>query len=106
MSYIIFAEISSTALRSRTIGLMITFINVISTVIKIIIPYMSNPDNGSWRGKTGFFFGGFGFLSVIWSYFCLSETTRRTFEELDILFHQRVPARQFASHNVDIVRDA
>ncbi|KAJ5113635.1 general substrate transporter [Penicillium angulare] len=102
MAYIIFAEISSTALRSRTIGLTITFTNVVSTVINIIIPYMLNPNNGNWRGKTGFFFGGFGFLSVIWSYFCLPETKGRTFEELDILFHQRVPARRFADHPVNI----
>lgn len=102
MAYIIFAEVSSTALRSRTIGLTITCTNVLSTIVNIIIPYMLNPDDGNWRGKTGFFFGGFGVLSFVWSYYCLPESKGRTFEELDILFHQRVPARRFASYSVDL----
>ena len=69
MAYIVFAEVSSTALKSKTIGITIAWTNVLSTIINIIIPYMLNPDNGDWRGKAGFFFGGLGLLCSIWAFF-------------------------------------
>lgn len=38
----------------------------------------------------------------IYSFSRLPETKDRTFEELDVLFEKRVPARKFASTNVDL----
>ena len=102
MAYIIFAEVSSTKLRSRTIGITITFTNILGTVINVIIPYMLNPTNGNWRGKTGFFFGGWGVLCIIWTYFCLPETRNKTFEELDLAFYHKLSAREFGEFVVPI----
>ena len=36
-----------------------------------------------------------------WAYFRLPEMKGRTYEELDILFAKRIPARKFASTHVD-----
>ena len=41
----------------------------------------------------------------IWSYFRLPEVWNRPFEELDILFNQKVSARNFAKTNVDIMEE-
>jgi SP family general alpha glucoside:H+ symporter-like MFS transporter len=38
---------------------------------------------------------------LIWVFFRLPETGGRTFEELDILFERRVPARKFARTKID-----
>ena len=31
----------------------------------------------------------------------MSQARGRTYEELDVMFHQKVPARKFASYSVD-----
>lgn len=40
-------------------------------------------------------------LCCLWAYFRLPETKDRTYEELDLLFAAKVPARKFATHKVD-----
>jgi SP family general alpha glucoside:H+ symporter-like MFS transporter len=45
--------------------------------------------------------GGCALVVFVWAYFRLSETKGRTFDELDTLFAKRVPARKFASTDVD-----
>ena len=62
---------------------------------------MVNPTAWNWRGYTGFFWGGAAAGVFIWAYFRLPETKDRTFHELDILFAKGVPARMFASTNID-----
>jgi SP family general alpha glucoside:H+ symporter-like MFS transporter len=51
--------------------------------------------------KSGFFYAGTCFLSLVWAYFRLPEPKGRTYGELDVLFEQGVPARKFASTVVD-----
>lgn len=60
-----------------------------------------NPVEWNFLGKTGFFWGGTAFCIFIWSYFRLPEVKGRTYEELDILFMNGVPARMFATTQVD-----
>jgi SP family general alpha glucoside:H+ symporter-like MFS transporter len=62
---------------------------------------MLNPTSGDWKGKTGFFWGGCAFAFFIWTFFRLPETKGRTFEELDILFANRVRTREFRKYEVD-----
>ena len=38
---------------------------------------------------------------IVWAYFRLPETKGRSYEELSILFAQKVSARKFASIDVD-----
>ena len=102
MVYIIFAEVPSSRLRSRTVGLTIMCTNVLSIIINIIIPYMLNPTDGNWRGKTGFFFGALAAICVVWAYLCVPETKGRTFEELDIMFERKVNIRAFGKYTVDV----
>ena len=62
---------------------------------------MMNPVEWNLLGKTGFFWGGTAFCIFVWSYFRLPEVKGRTYEELDILFMNEVPARKFATTHVD-----
>ena len=102
MVYIIFSEVSAARLRSRTVGLTIMCTNVLSIIINIIIPYMLNPNDGNWRGKTGFFFGALAALCMVWAFLCVPETKGRTFEELDIMFQRKVSTRAFRGYEVDV----
>lgn len=95
-------EIPSTKLRSKTIAFATAVQAVVFIAATVALPYMLNPQNGNLRGKTGFVFGGFSFCFIAWAYFRLPETRNRSFEELDVMFHRRVPARKFASYNIEI----
>jgi SP family general alpha glucoside:H+ symporter-like MFS transporter len=57
-----------------------------------------NPDAANLKGKIGFIFGSTSFLSVVWIWFRVPETTGKSFEELDLLFERRVPARSLKGY--------
>lgn len=94
-------EVSSTRLRSKTIVLARNAYYIAIVVGNVIEPYMMNPTAWNWRGKTGFFWFGFAFATLVWGYFRLTETKGRTFEELDIMFAAEIPTRKFKKYHVD-----
>lgn len=40
-------------------------------------------------------------LTLTWAFFRLTESKGRTFEELDIMFGEKLPTRKFATFKVD-----
>lgn len=44
-------------------------------------------------------------MMFLWAFFRLPETWNRSYQELDILFAKRIPARKFASTEVDLFED-
>lgn len=98
--YALIAEIPNTTIRGKTMGLACAFAHVFSLVITAGLPYAMSPLEANWGGKIGFLFGGLSVLVIIWAIICLPETKGRTFEELDILFKNRIPAWKFDSTDV------
>lgn len=49
-----------------------------------------------------FVWGGTCFMMFVWAFFRLPETWNRSYEELDVLFAKRIPARKFASTEVNL----
>lgn len=49
----------------------------------------------------GWYWAGMCGLLLIWAFFRLPEPKGRTYAEMDVLFYHKVPARKFASSNVD-----
>jgi SP family general alpha glucoside:H+ symporter-like MFS transporter len=99
--YAIITEVSSTRLRSKSVCVSRVVYYIGQIICQVINPYMLNPTAGDWKGKTGFFWGACAFVFFVWTFFRLPETKGRTFEELDILFANRVPARDFSKYEVD-----
>ncbi|CDO96617.1 unnamed protein product [Kluyveromyces dobzhanskii CBS 2104] len=99
--YCVVSEIPSDRLRTSTIVLARNAYNLTAIVNSVLTPYMLNSYQWNWGAKTGLFWGGFAALSLVWAYFDLPETKGRTFAELDELFHQKIPARKFASTHVE-----
>jgi SP family general alpha glucoside:H+ symporter-like MFS transporter len=102
-AYILVSEVSSTRLRAKSVAL-----GRISYLLCILVnyfvgPYILNPNEGNWKGKTGFLTGGIIVLLFIWSWFRLPETKGRTFAELDILFSKGLKAREFENYQVEII---
>ncbi|CAK7212489.1 hypothetical protein SBRCBS47491_001482 [Sporothrix bragantina] len=102
VAYIVVGEISSTRLRSQTVGLARNAYNLVTIINTVVGPYILNPTEGNWKGKAGFLTGGLILICIVWSYFRLPETSGRTYEEIDLLFAEKVPARQFKNHQVDM----
>lgn len=98
LGYVICGEMSSTRLRSHVVSIGFFTQNFWTLIMTITVPYMINPDEGHLRGKTGFIFAFFSVTAFVWTYFYLPETKGRSYEELDHMFEQRIPARKFSSY--------
>lgn len=103
--YTIVGEISSTRLRAKTVAIARIAYVIIGIVNAVIMPYFLNSAELNWGAKTGFFWGGFAFLCLIWTFFRLPEAKDRTYGELDVLFENKITARKFASTTVDQFAD-
>lgn len=94
--YVLIAELPNTSIRGKTLGIACFVPHIFSISITAGLPYAMSPTEANWGAKTGFLFAGLSTLVVLWAFFCLPETKGRTFEELDILFNRKTPARKFA----------
>ena len=93
--YSLVSEIPSTRLRVKSVVLARSCYNVASIIANVITPQMLNPTAWNLRGKAGFIWAGFCFLSLMWTFFRLPEPKGLTFAELDLLFENKVGARRF-----------
>lgn len=78
--------------------------NVRGVINNFLLPAQVNPGRWNWGAKTGLFWAGVCFLCCVWCYFRLPGTGGRTYNELTILFENKVSARKFATTKVDAFR--
>ncbi|KAG6037552.1 hypothetical protein E4U41_004923 [Claviceps citrina] len=95
--YSLVAELTSTRLRTKSVVLARNSYNIMAIVTNIITPRMLNPSAWNWGAKAGFFWAGTCLLCTAWTFFRLPEPKGRTYAELDILFENKVSARNFKS---------
>lgn len=98
VAYTLVAEMSSTRLRAKTVGIARCFYNATGILATVIQPYLINPTAANLQGRVGFIWAVTGALSTIWIYYRLPEPRGRTYEELDVMFLHRIPARDFKTH--------
>jgi len=98
--FVIISEISATRLRGRTIAIATAVQALASIVFTVAMPYMLNSDQADWRGKAGYLFGAISLVCLVWCWFRIPESRGRTFEELDIMFEKKVPAREFSKYDL------
>lgn len=96
--YPIASENPTSALRTKTIGLALSSTNIAGMVWSFVLPYIFNPDEGNLGASTMFIFAGFSLLFWVYFYFCVPETANRTLEEVDEMYFNKVPLRNFGSH--------
>lgn len=99
------AEMGSTRLRQKTIVLARNSYYIVSTVASVLEPYFMNPTEWNLKGYTGFVWGGTALVTAIWAVFRLPETKGRSFDDIDVLFAKEVPARKFATYEIDPFND-
>ncbi|KAG2416920.1 hypothetical protein HFD88_008137 [Aspergillus terreus] len=102
VTFTIISETSSMELRAKSVCLSRNVYNITQIIGNIVEPYLINPTEANLKGKTAYFWFGTAFLTTVWAYFRLPECQGRTYDELDIMFHEKVPARKFASYKVNV----
>lgn len=99
------AELPSALLRGKSIALARWAYMITVIVAGVLTPYMLNPTAWNWSARTGFLFFATCVGSVVFSYFYVPEPKHRTTAELDILFENKVPARQFPRTHANAVEE-
>ncbi|KAG4440377.1 hypothetical protein IFR05_004117 [Cadophora sp. M221] len=93
--YAVATEVSASRLRIKTITMARNSTYFIQIVNIVVAPYMLNPQKGNLKGKAALPAAFMSTCLLVWAFFRLPETRARTFEELDLLFAQKLPARKF-----------
>ncbi|CAK7229752.1 hypothetical protein SCUCBS95973_007334 [Sporothrix curviconia] len=98
------SEVATPRLRPITISLVGCMQGVSGWLIGFVSPYMINPDAGNLGAKVGFVFAGFGVPLCILIFFYIPETKGLSFEDLDMLFENKVNTRHF-TREIQRLRD-
>ncbi|KAJ5459614.1 general substrate transporter [Penicillium daleae] len=72
-----------------------------SWMVTFTFPYLFNADAAGLSARVGFIYGCLMIAAAVWVFFFLPETSGRTLEEIQILFQNGVPARQFKSYEIE-----
>jgi SP family general alpha glucoside:H+ symporter-like MFS transporter len=102
--YCLVSEIPSTRLRIKSVVIARNCYNIASIVANFLNPPILNPTAWNLKGKGGFVWCGFCFLSFVWSYFRLPEPKGLSAGEIDVLFERGVSARNFSKIKADPFR--
>lgn len=94
-------ETPTTRLRIKTAAIVVIVQGSFFTMWAFVLPYIFNPNAANLGGKTFFIFGALAFLSFVYFFVYQTETANRSFEEIDEMFHKRIPARNFKTFVTD-----
>lgn len=67
---------------------------------------MINPDEANLGGYVGFVFAGLCGLATVWTFFSIPETASRTMAEIDEMWADEVPVRNWKGHVCRVTAEA
>lgn len=105
ISYTIIAETSAVRLRALSTGVGRAAYYVAEIPMIFLASQMLNQTGWNLAGKCGYVWGGTACVCWIMAYFFLPELKGRSYREIDILFHRKVPARKFKSTHIDVTEN-
>ncbi|TDZ20968.1 Major facilitator-type transporter ecdC [Colletotrichum orbiculare MAFF 240422] len=93
-------ETASQATRPKTIAFTLVCQQLTALLLSSVFPFFINPDQLNWGGKVMFLFVGaeIFLLGGLWLF--QPETKNRTYQDIDFLYAQGVPARRFSDYAV------
>lgn len=106
IAYVVNSEVPTSRLRAKSIGLGLASNNALLCMWAFVLPYMFNPDQANMGSYINFIFAGCCAISLFFFYFYLPETAGRSYEEVDEMFKDFVPARQWKNHVTEERTDA
>ncbi|KAH7201531.1 hypothetical protein DER44DRAFT_812272 [Fusarium oxysporum] len=93
--YVVTTELSALRLRDLTSRVGFTTNVIMNFTVNFSIPYLIYDKYAGLNSKVGFIFGGIMATALVFVYFCVPECKGKTLEQVDFLFNQGVPIRQF-----------
>ncbi len=96
---IVSAEVPHLRLRDKVLTVSYIASFIIEFGVSFSLPYLLYAPYANLESRVGFIYGGVAVLGLIWSYFYLPETTGRSLEEMEELWQENVPPRQFALYH-------
>ncbi|RDW85206.1 putative sugar transporter-1 [Coleophoma cylindrospora] len=95
LTYVITTELPALHLRDQT-QQVASLVNVATSfVVSFTVPYLLNAPYANLGSKVGFIYGSIAFCTFIFTWFCIPECKGKTLEEIDFMFNECVPVRQF-----------
>ncbi|RFN54002.1 hypothetical protein FIE12Z_1749 [Fusarium flagelliforme] len=105
--YVVTTELSALRLRDLTSRVGFTVNVIMNFTVNFSIPYLIYDKYAGLNSKVGFIFAGIMATALVFVYFCVPECKGKTLEQVDFLFNQGVPIRQFGKVNAtEMMRDA
>ncbi|KAF1949731.1 MFS transporter [Byssothecium circinans] len=92
-------ELVSSRLRVVTIGLGTGVNYVFAWLTSFTTPYFINPKELNWGAKVAYIWAASNAITFVYFYFFLPEMRGRTLEEIDELFINKVPRRDFPTYH-------
>ncbi|KAE8396733.1 general substrate transporter [Aspergillus alliaceus] len=102
VTYTTISETSSIHLRAKSVCLSRNIYNITNLVAQVVVPYLINPTKANLKGKTAYVWTATAAVTTTWAFFRLPECRGRTYDELDVMFHQKVPARKFVTYQINV----
>lgn len=106
LSHVVAAEIPTTRLRDATYAFASVINIVVQFVVTFTVPYLLDDPYAGLGSKVGFIFGATSVLACVFSVFCVPECSGKTLEEIDRLFNEGVPIREFGKVRLEVVAEA
>lgn len=96
--YLVAGEMPSQHLRGYTMGLSSAISFFFGWLTTFTAPYFINPTVLNWGPKYGYIWFGSGVIVTAFVWYCLPEVRGRTLEEIDEMFRNNVPTREFPKY--------
>ncbi|EXJ72929.1 uncharacterized protein A1O5_04078 [Cladophialophora psammophila CBS 110553] len=96
--YLVAGELPAQNLRAYTMGLAAATSFAFAWLCAFTTPYFINPTALNWGPKYGYIWFGSGIIVCIFVYFMLPEVRGRTLEEIDEMFRNKVPTKDFPNY--------
>ncbi|KAF4777863.1 hypothetical protein HER10_EVM0008786 [Colletotrichum scovillei] len=93
-------ETASQATRPKTIAFSLVCQQLTALLLSSVFPFFINPDQLNWGGKIMFLFVGAEVFVLGLLFFFQPETKNRTYQDIDHMYAQGVPARKFSEYVV------
>jgi hypothetical protein len=96
--YLVAGELPAQNLRAYTMGLASGTSFVFAWICAFTTPYFINKTELNWGPKYGYVWFVSGLIVSAFVYFMLPEVRGRTLEEIDEMFRNKVPTRDFKTY--------
>ncbi|ORY03754.1 general substrate transporter [Clohesyomyces aquaticus] len=97
-SWQVAGEIPAQRLRGHTFGFTNSVTFLCGWSITFTIPYFINPTALNWGAQYAYIWFVANLFICVFTFFVVPETNKRTLEEIDECYNQKVPVRKFPSY--------